>query len=61
MFKDKADISRFVEDAETGRTVTWAREVAVRFHTYVIIGFPRVVRGMHLAEASGNQTGCPWH
>ncbi|XP_004363822.2 hypothetical protein CAOG_02983 [Capsaspora owczarzaki ATCC 30864] len=40
-FRSKEHIEPFLEDAETGLTVTWARETAIRLQCHVVVGYPR--------------------
>ncbi|ORX85876.1 carbon-nitrogen hydrolase [Anaeromyces robustus] len=42
MFESKEEVKDFVEDGETGVTVTWAKNFAKRINTFVQIGYPQV-------------------
>ncbi|KAG4107855.1 carbon-nitrogen hydrolase [Neocallimastix lanati (nom. inval.)] len=43
MFENKDDIKEFVEDGETGVTVTWAKNLANRVNAFVQVGYPQVI------------------
>ena len=46
MFKSKEDVAPYAEDSETGPTVMWAREQARRLRAYIVVGYPRIDKGM---------------
>ncbi|CAG8614686.1 1735_t:CDS:10, partial [Ambispora gerdemannii] len=45
VFNDKDHIRPFLEDAETGPTVRWAKEQAARLKAFVMVGYPQLVKG----------------
>ncbi|CAG8720294.1 15485_t:CDS:2 [Cetraspora pellucida] len=45
VFKDKEHIMPYLEDAETGTTVRWAKEQALRLQAFVMVGYPQIVKG----------------
>ncbi|CAG8691966.1 11428_t:CDS:2, partial [Ambispora leptoticha] len=44
VFKDKDQVRPFLEDAETGPTVRWAKEQATRLNAFVMVGYPQIVK-----------------
>ncbi|CAG8481209.1 2673_t:CDS:2 [Paraglomus occultum] len=44
-FKSKDHIKPYLEDAETGTTVRWAKQQAARLNAYVMVGYPQIVKG----------------
>eukprot|EP00124_Ichthyophonus_hoferi_P001030 Ihof_evm11s46 gene=Ihof_evmTU11s46 len=44
-FQDKESIAPYVENPQTGPSVTWAKTTAVKLKTHVIIGYPRLEPG----------------
>ncbi|CAG8774748.1 2311_t:CDS:2, partial [Racocetra persica] len=45
VFKNKEHIMPYLEDAETGTTVHWAKEQALRLQAFVMVGYPQIVKG----------------
>ncbi|CAG8783068.1 3032_t:CDS:2, partial [Acaulospora morrowiae] len=45
VFKNKKHIEPFLEDAEAGTTVQWAKNQAMRLHAFVMVGYPQIVKG----------------
>ncbi|KAI9350982.1 carbon-nitrogen hydrolase [Pilaira anomala] len=41
VFKSLQEITPFLEDAETGPSVLWAKDQAVRLQCYVVVGYPQ--------------------
>ncbi|KAI9268194.1 carbon-nitrogen hydrolase [Phascolomyces articulosus] len=41
VFKSKQEIQPFLEDAETGPTVQWAKRQALRLQSFVVVGYPQ--------------------
>ncbi|KAG2216081.1 hypothetical protein INT45_005839, partial [Circinella minor] len=42
VFKNRKEIEPFLEDSKTGLSVTWAKKQAIRFNSYVIVGYPEL-------------------
>ncbi|RHZ84067.1 hypothetical protein Glove_86g173 [Diversispora epigaea] len=45
MFKSKEHIKPYLEDAETGITIRWAKAQAIRLRSFVMVGYPQIVKG----------------
>lgn len=41
VFHSKEEIEPYLEDAETGPTVQWAKKQALRLKSYVVVGYPQ--------------------
>ncbi|RIB16581.1 carbon-nitrogen hydrolase [Gigaspora rosea] len=44
-FENKEQIIPYLEDAETGTTVSWAKAQALRLNSFVMVGYPQIVKG----------------
>ncbi|CAG8454140.1 11857_t:CDS:2 [Scutellospora calospora] len=45
VFENKESIMPYLEDAETGTTVQWAKAQALRLHAFVMVGYPQIIKG----------------
>ncbi|KAG9288174.1 hypothetical protein G9A89_020480 [Geosiphon pyriformis] len=45
VFRDKIHIMPFLEDAEDGPTVRWAKSQAIRLKAFVMVGYPQIMKG----------------
>ncbi|CAJ0838268.1 17555_t:CDS:10 [Entrophospora sp. SA101] len=45
VFTSKDHIRPYLEDAETGTTVQWARSQATRLQAFVMVGYPQIIKG----------------